>query len=137
MSTTIRSEVSKKNIYWIERHRYYELKHFCLQYPFWKRAYSEIDGLCRRYTDPIKTVSPETSQTERLAEDMLYYSEKIKMVENAAAAADSVLSDYILKAVTRGYSYDYLKSKLGIPCCREVYYQLYRKFFWLLNISRK
>lgn len=32
MGTTIRPELSEKNPYWIERHRYYELKHFCLQY---------------------------------------------------------------------------------------------------------
>lgn len=36
MGTTIRPELSEKNPYWIERHRYYELKHFCLQYPIWK-----------------------------------------------------------------------------------------------------
>lgn len=28
MGTTIRPELSEKNPYWIERHRYYELKHF-------------------------------------------------------------------------------------------------------------
>lgn len=39
MSTTIHPELSKKNTYWIEKHRYYELKHFCLQYPIWKEAY--------------------------------------------------------------------------------------------------
>ena len=31
MATMIRPELSEKNPYWIERHRYYELKHFCLQ----------------------------------------------------------------------------------------------------------
>ena len=137
MSTIIRSEVSKKNIYWIERHRYYELKHFCLQYPLWKKAYSEIDGLCRQHSDTIKTTSPETSPTEKLAEDMLYYSERMDMVERAAYETDATLANYILKAVTKGYSYEYLKSKLEIPCCREVYYQLYRKFFWILNAARK
>lgn len=137
MSTTIRSEISKKNIYWIERHRYYELKHFCLQYPLWKKAYSEIDGLCRQYDDPIKKTSYSTSPTEKLAEDMLYYSERMNMVERAAFDTDPSLSDYILKAVTRGYSYDYLKAKLEIPCCREVYYQMYRKFFYILNLKRK
>lgn len=45
MSTTIRAEVSKKNPYWIEKHRYYELKHFCLQYPIWKQAYLSLSGL--------------------------------------------------------------------------------------------
>lgn len=28
MGTTIRPELSEKNPYWIEKHRYYELKHF-------------------------------------------------------------------------------------------------------------
>lgn len=120
MSTTIRSEVSKKNVYWIERHRYYELKHFCLQYPLWKKAYSEIDGLCRQYSDTIKTTSPETSPTEKLAEDMLYYSERMDMVERAAYEADATLANYILKAVTKGYSYEYLKAKLEIPFLRVI-----------------
>ena len=122
MSTTVRSEISKKNIYWIEQHRYYELKHFCLQYPLWKKAYSEIDGLCRQNNDrEVKTTSPNTSLTEKYAEDMLFYSERINMVEKAAKDTDPMLSTYILKAVTCGYSYEYLKSKLEIPCCRDVY----------------
>lgn len=40
MATTIRPELSEKNPYWIEKHRYYELKHFCLQYPIWQKQYS-------------------------------------------------------------------------------------------------
>lgn len=51
MSTVIRSEVSKKNVYWIERHRYYKLKHFCFQYPLWKKAYAEIDRLANKCND--------------------------------------------------------------------------------------
>lgn len=43
MGTTIRPEISKKNRYWIDKHRYYELKHFCLQYPTWKKAHSSLD----------------------------------------------------------------------------------------------
>lgn len=31
MSTTIRPELSEKNQYWLDKHRYYELKHFCLK----------------------------------------------------------------------------------------------------------
>lgn len=33
MATVIRPEISPKNKYWISKHRHYELKHFCLQYP--------------------------------------------------------------------------------------------------------
>ena len=38
MSRT-RPELSKKNKYYISKHRYYELKHFCLQYPEWVEKY--------------------------------------------------------------------------------------------------
>lgn len=31
-------ELSERNPYYISKHRYYELKHFCLQYPEWEEA---------------------------------------------------------------------------------------------------
>ena len=40
MGTVIRPDISRKNKYWIDKHRHYELKHFCLQYPEWKKAYN-------------------------------------------------------------------------------------------------
>ena len=43
MATVIRAEISEKNKYWIDKHRHYELKHFCLQYPSWKKAYADFD----------------------------------------------------------------------------------------------
>ena len=45
MATVIRAEVSEKNKYWINKHRHYELKHFCLQYPTWKKAYVDLDSV--------------------------------------------------------------------------------------------
>ena len=59
------------------------------------------------------------------------------MIEQTAKDTDLGLWDYILKAVTEGVSYDYLKARLDIPCCKDVYYELYRKFFWLLNKARQ
>ena len=38
--------------------------------------------------------------------------------------------------LTEGWSYDILKARLNIPCCKDVYYNLYRRFFWLLNKVR-
>ena len=40
-------------------------------------------------------------------------------------------------AVTEGISYDHLKARLNIPCCKDVYYELYRRFFWILSQVRK
>ena len=30
--------------YKLSKHRFYELKHFCLQYSEWKKLYSQLDG---------------------------------------------------------------------------------------------
>ena len=51
--TAIHPELSPKSRYWIDRHRYYELKHFCLQYPLWIRARASLDGLSRRDGGPV------------------------------------------------------------------------------------
>lgn len=139
MSTTIRPELSEKNKYWIEKHRYYELKHFCLQYPIWKKAYAALDGLSKRPADLdlfIKN-SNISNPTAKCAEARIYYGERISTVEQAAKETDSLFANFILKAVTEGYSYEYLKARLEIPCCRDVYYQYYRRFFWLLNKIRQ
>lgn len=45
MTTVLRAELSTKNKYYIDKHRYYELKHFCLQYPEWKRTYAELEDV--------------------------------------------------------------------------------------------
>ena len=58
------------------------------------------------------------------------------MIEMAARDADDFLYPFILKAVTEGLSYTYLKAKLNIPCGRDMYYDRYRKFFWLLCRER-
>lgn len=75
-------------------------------------------------------------RTERCAVARLYYLERMKLVEQAAIGASAELSNYILKAVTEGWSYDVLKVQLDIPCCKDVYYDCYRRFFWLLNKER-
>ena len=98
MSREIRPELSKRNPYWIEKHRYYELKHFCLQYPVWKRIYSELDGFKSSGTDvaPSKNISP-SDPTALFAEKRLYYLEKIEAVEQAAKESDPELATYILR----------------------------------------
>lgn len=67
MGTTIRPEISKKNRYWIDKHRYYELKHFCLQYPTWKKAHSSLDSMVRFAYDAAG--SSRTNKIQRPVED--------------------------------------------------------------------
>jgi hypothetical protein len=138
MATTIRAELSEKNKYWIDKHRYYELKHFCLQYPIWKRAYTAIDGLLRGYSDlaSYRNTNIHSDSTAKCVEKMSYYFERMNLVEKAAHSADPELANYILKGVTEELSYTYLKTRLEMPCGRDMYYDRYRRFFWLLNKAR-
>ena len=138
MSTLIRPELTVKNRYWIERHRYYELKHFCLQYPIWKKAYEALDSLSQRPDDLsiFSKTNAVNDPVSKCAEARLAYSAKMLLVEQAAKDTDIELCGYILTAVTEGLSYNQLKAQFDIPCCKDVYYVLYRKFFWVLNKTR-
>ena len=137
MSTTIRPEVSRKNPYWIEKHRYYELKHFCLQYPIWKKAKAALSGLSQRPLDMVTSKGNFGNPTAKCAEAREFYSKRMELIEKAATETDAELGGYILKAVTEGISYEHLKARLEIPCCKDVYYELYRRFFWILSRERK
>lgn len=139
MATVIRPEISVKNKYWIDKHRHYELKHFCLQYPMWKREYAALDNpsIPTSSSERIPSSNIPGDPTGRFAVKKAYYLERIKLIEKIAMEADEFLWNYILKAVTEELSFTYLKSKLEIPCGRDMYYDRYRRFFWLLSEARQ
>lgn len=139
MATKIRPKISEKNKYWIDKHRHYELKHFCLQYPTWKKAYAAFDdsSVSLSTIESVPTSNIPGDPTAKRAMMKTYYSERINLIEKIAMEADKYLYSYILKAVTEELSYTYLKARLEIPCGRDMYYDRYRRFFWLLSKARK
>lgn len=74
--------------------------------------------------------------TARIAIDKAYYLEKIDLIEETAMETDSSLYPYILKGITEGLLCTYLKTKMNMPCGKDMYYDRYRKFFWLLSNKR-
>lgn len=138
MATVIRAEISEKNKYWIDKHRHYELKHFCLQYPEWKKIYNTFNNpsIPLSMIERVPTSNIPGDPTAKRALIKTYYSERIKLIEKIALETDVCIHNYILKAVTEGLSYTYLKARLNIPCGRDMYYDRYRKFFWLLSQAR-
>ena len=137
MATLIRAKLSETNKYWVEKHRYYELKHFCLQYPFWERLYLELDGFRGNGLDPTGSRSNTPSDpTSRFAEERNLYFERMDLIRRTAYETDPDLATYIFKAVTEGLSFNHLKAKLEMPCGRDMYYDRYRRFFWLLDLAR-
>ena len=78
MATVIRPEISTKNKYWISKHRHYELKHFRLQYPEWKRIYSAYDNsIYTSIIDRLPSSNIPSDPTLHIASLKYYYSERI------------------------------------------------------------
>lgn len=82
MATTIRPELSEKNPYWIEKHRYYELKHFCLQYPIWQKQYSLISNTRSNEAYSLTPIANQSfyDSTGETAVDRTYYSLRIRAI---------------------------------------------------------
>lgn len=139
MGTVIRPAISKKSTYWISRERYYELKHFCLQYPEWKKTTLELEGHLYRspsYDREVR-VTDISDPTYAYVEALDFFRRRMEMVEKCCRDAGKDLEPYLLKAVTEGLSFENLSGVEHIPCCRDVYYDIYRKFFWMLSQMRE
>lgn len=137
MEPTTKPVLSVNSPYYIPRHRFYELKHFCLQYPTWKKAYESLSSLSARPYDLERIQkSGIANPTASCAEAKACFSTKMRMVYDAAMETDKTIGEYILRGVTKGMSYDTINAYWPIPCSRVEYYQLYRKFFWILDKKR-
>lgn len=129
-----KSELSRRNKYRISKHRYLELKHFCLQYYEWKQRYNDLspDGIGSSghflYSDK-EWSDPTGEKAVRRAD----YAKAMDLVERSARLADDQIWNYIFKAVTENLSFTNLKSNYKIPCERDMYYDRYRRFFWILS----
>lgn len=109
--------------YELSRHRYLELKHYCLQYPEWKILYSELaaKGLGKGF----KQENPTATTAVKLAD----YKLNIELIEKTAYDADPEFSSYILRSVTEDISF----SQLNLPCEKEIFVLFRMKFYWLLS----
>lgn len=139
MATTISPVISVKSPYYIDRNRYLELKYFCMQYPMWIKAYHHLDGLMAS-PDGVAFVRRRNKSagdpTAKVADAAVEFARKITMVEKAAFEANEILAKILIKGVTEGLSYDKLRASYDVPCGRDMYYDYYRKFFWILSKMR-
>ena len=139
MSTLIRPEVSKRNEYWISKNRYYELRHFCLQYKEWVAEYKKLEWSIQATRSNIEKIGCNHNAgdpTFEMANRLERLSSYMKIIESATYNADLEISEYIFKAVTEDRTYEYLKTIMDIPCGKSYYYKAYRKFFYLLSKER-
>lgn len=128
--------LSTKNPYYLTKHRFYEVYHYAMQYQEWKDEYRTTEQTMRGIAyDGVKVKSSGSGDAlERVAIRLTELSEKIEMLEAVARETDKDLAEYILRGVTdEQVTYNYLSMVLHIPCSRNTYYSLRRKFYWLLS----
>lgn len=138
--TNIRPELSKRSKYWISRHRYYELKHFVMQYPEWCEQLKYIDSMVSACKDPAGRINNISDPVGKAVELRVKYNKNIAICNEAITKVypeNHIIGNYILLAIIGDKSYDKMRAKYDIPFGKDVWYDLYHKFFWLLDAARK
>lgn len=135
----MRMEMSKKSKYYIDKHRKYELIHFCKQYSKWEEALKDVEGwsISPVGQEKVNDGGYVSDPVARAAAVRKFYSDRIDMVDNAAKEADQYLWRYIVMGITKDLTYENLLIFYKIPCSRETYYDRRAKFLWILDKRRK
>ena len=140
---TERTEISRKNKYWIPKHRYLELKNFCLQYNEWVKDLENhsMDAIPSGISyDKMPGGSGTGDPTAQIAIARADYDSapsKIQLINRTAYEADPALAKYIIWNVTEGVPYWKLRQAHQIPCSKNTFSNRRRKFFWILSKKRK
>jgi len=134
MSTVIRNELSRRNPYYLTKHRTLELKHFCQQYEDWKQEYVKLTVL-RSYGYGEVKGGDVSDNTSKIAIRAAKLDQNMTMVKKCCKEAGGDIWEWLFMGVTNGLSYTTLAAR-GIPCGKDYYYERYRKFFWLLDKER-
>ena len=111
------------NEYAISKHRFYELKHFCLQYPEWKKVYSDADG----YSEEAGKNEGDTTSKDGMTRAELW--KNIVLIRKACHDTGYNRWMTLLAYVTGDIN-------VPFPGEKELFFYYYRKFFWLLSQRR-
>lgn len=134
---TRRYKLSNKNPYNISKYKALELRYFCLQYPEWKREYASLNvypSAIQYGRDRVQSTPEDITANRAIKLKELSY--KIKLVEETVHLTSPEIEKWLLLGVTTDTNYKHLFFSEGIPCCEKQYYNMRRKFFYLLSKER-
>lgn len=100
--------------YSISKHRFYELKHWCLQYHEWEELYSQLDGY-------------ETEQGDTTSKEGMLRAElrsRMDLIRKICIDTDDDIWESLLRTV------------IGDANLIPTSSYIYKKFFWLLDKAR-
>lgn len=109
-----------KSEYELSKHRFYELKHFCLQYPEWEHLYAQLDGWAKE----AGTTEGDTTSRDGIRRADLAY--KMALIQETC-------HDTCEEYAGRVFEYVILGNKPLLKDDQKVFWYYYRKFFWELS----
>lgn len=124
----------KTSKYYVPEQVYLTVVHFCRQYPLWKDEL-EINPNTQKaidYSRDVVQTSNQFDQTSEIAMDRKMIEDKKELVEKTAHEVAGVLAKWLLLGVGHGLTYYQLVDK-GIPCGKDMYYDIRRKFYFVLS----
>ncbi len=120
--------------YGISRHRYEELKAFCLQYEEKKAKINR--GINGGKNDGMPKGNYKGNPLEGTAIQNVMYQKDCEMIEQAAVAASPEIYRYIIKSVINGLPYcfvEYDEEEGKIPVGKTDFYAYRRLFYFYLD----
>lgn len=119
----------------LAKHEFYAVYHYALNYErlIKERAALRATLLKGLAYDGMPHSEMPGDPTGSIASKIAEQSTKIEAIENTARETDPELYEFILYAVTHDVSFEYLRLKMDMPCGRRKWYELRRKYYYLLS----
>lgn len=143
----MKTTLSTKNPYYLDKERIYELRWFCRQYDSWMEnatniLYSQVYSASLFPHFSSLPAPGEETNVERAMRLREFYLKRVKCVDDClllAANNDKVLADFIGICVRQEKSYDVLNTLFPgrISVGRDEFYNRVRKFFYILDKERE
>lgn len=131
----IRPKLKNNREYDLTVHEFYMAYHYALQYNEWKSKVNDIASIDT--PDPENADMPKAhnisdttfSKAVRISE----YRDKMRMIEELVREVAPDIYTWLFKAVTTdNCSYENLRVYMDLPCGKNYYYAMRRKFYFLL-----
>ena len=123
--------MSEKSKYYLPKETFLTVVHYCKQYPLWDEELSAMTDTSKAITydqDRVQ-VSPDSDPTSDLAVRRIEISKKKDVIDQTAQRVAGNLWNWIILGVCYDRPYYYLADK-GIPCGKNLYYKLRRRFYY-------
>lgn len=124
---------SKRSKYYLPKETFLTVVHYCKQYPLWVHELTTLQGTKGiAYDGDRVQTSHDSDPTYEMAMKREEYRKKKDKVDEVACFVAGGMAEWIV----RGACYDMPFYKLrqdGIPCEKNLYYRLRRRFYYEMS----